>query len=397
MPELISRNHQSAGRLALAAAVSLLGVALAGCSSTVDKINQMGSIDYKSESSQKQLPPLEIPPDLKSPGRDERFTMPNVPPDNSGSATLSAFNASRTTKTSAANASVLPVPPNVRMERAGSQRWLVVNAPPDRVWPLVKEFWQQNGFLLNVDDADTGVMETDWAENRAKVNDGMVRNTLSKFLDQMTSTGERDKFRTRLERGAQPDTTEIYVSHRGMVEVVGSNPNTIGSSVWQPRPSDPELEAEFLGRIMMHLGLDNAQAQRVLASDSKSVDRAKLVKAPDGGSAVEVSEPFDRAWRRVGLALDRGGFTVEDRDRSKGYYYVRYVDPDADAATKKDTGLFSKLAFWKPSDPKKSEQYRILVRDAKDTSQVQVQNKDGGTDSSDTARRILALLQEQLK
>ena len=380
--------------LAVAAAVC---AALAGCGTT-DKINALGQIDYKSEGKQKQLPPLEIPPDLKQPSRDDRFALPNAPGGTSGTATLSAYNASRPGAGAAASSSsdVLPSVPDVRLERAGSQRWLVVNVPPDKLWPLVKDFWQESGFLLAVEQPDSGLMETDWAENRAKVPQDFVRNTLGKFLDQAFSTGERDKYRTRLERGAQPGTTEVYISHRGLVEVVSNNANTVGSTIWQARPSDPELEAEFLGRLMTHLGLDNDRAQTVLSKATR-IDRAKLVKAPDGGSAVEVQEPFDRAWRRVGLALDRVGFTVEDRDRSKGYYFVRYVDPDADAASKKDTGLLAKLAFWR-SDPKKSaEQYRILVRDAKDTSQVQVLNKDGGADTSDTARRILSLLQDQLK
>lgn len=378
------------------ACVPLYVFTLAGCD-TVQKVSEIGAIDYKSESKQRQLPPLEIPPDLRAPNRDDRFAVPGGA---AGATTLSEFNASRagTTRTSSSTSEVLPTVQNARLERAGSQRWLVVQAKPEALWPVVKEFWQESGFLINVDQPDAGVMETDWAENRAKLPLDFVRNTLGKVLDQVFSTGERDKFRTRLERGAQPDTTEIYISHRGLLEVVNNQQS--GGTIWQGRPSDPELEAEFLTRLMAHLGVEGTRARTLVSTaDAKVPDKARLVRVADGSSVVDVLEPFDRAWRRVGLALDRVGFTVEDRDRSKGYYFVRYVDPDADAANKKNDGFLSKLAFWRSDNgpAKSTEQYRIVVKDNKDTSQVQVFTKDGVAVASDTTRRILSLLHEQLK
>jgi outer membrane protein assembly factor BamC len=262
------------------------------------------------------------------------------------------------------------------------------------------------GFLIKTELPEAGVMETDWAENRAKIADDPIRNLLGKFIDSVYSTGERDKFRTRLERGSENGTTEIYISHRGMVEVLKNEGSAgIGTSttVWQPRPPDAELEAEFLRRLMVTFGVEDARAKAQLAGDVK-VERAKLVRtstdAGAGNGTLVLSESFDRAWRRVGLALDRVGFTVEDRDRSKGYYFVRYVDPQIDGqqSPEKDKGFFSKLAFWKSdANQIKPEQYRVMVKESSGTSEVQVLNKDGQQDSSDTGRRILSLLYEQLK
>jgi outer membrane protein assembly factor BamC len=217
-------------------------------------------------------------------------------------------------------------------------------------------------------------------------------------IDAVYSTGERDKFRTRLERGSDPGTTEIYISHRGMVEVYKSSAKE--ATVWQPRPEDPELEAEFLRRLMVRFGVEDARAKAQLASDDVKTERAKLVRSGTGPGKLQLTESFDRAWRRVGLALDRVGFTVEDRDRSTGYYFVRYVDPQIDGqqSSDKDKGFLSKLAFWK-SDKSgiKAEQYRVVVKEASGISEVQVQNKDGQQDNSDTGQRILSLLYEQLK
>ena len=365
---------------------------LAGCSS-VQELVQGEKIQYKSEA--RQLPRLEIPPDLTSPSRDDRYAVPDV--STHGTATLSTYNAERGGAVRAGSTDILPNVAKVQIERAGNERWLVVPEAPEKIWPVVKEFWQGLGFLVKTEMPEVGVMETDWAENRAKIPNSPIRNLLGKVIDTAYSTGEMDKFRTRLERGSTPNTTEIYISHRGMVEVYTSESKD--NTLWQPRPPDTELEAEFLRRLMVRFGVEDTRAKAELTGGGDKIERAKLVRA-GGGSTLEVADNFDRAWRRVGLALDRVGFTVEDRDRSKGYYFVRYVDPQIDGqrSPDKDKGFLSKLAFWKSDkSPIKAEQYRVLVKQAGSASEVQVLNKDGQPDNSDTGRRILSLLHEQLK
>ena len=240
-------------------------------------------------------------------------------------------------------------------------------------------------------------METDWAENRAKIPQDFLRNMIGKFTDQLFSTAERDKFRTRLERGTDAKSTEVYLSHRGMMEIYTTEARS--ETKWQPRPPDPDLEAEFLRRLMVRLGAKEENAKQILAV-TQETQRAAMTKQSDGSERLDVLEPFDRAWRRVGLALDRVGFTVEDRNRQKGLYFVRYADPERDMVKidGEKPGLLSKLAFWKNDSSKvTAEQYRVLVSQDGDKSQVQVLGKDGGVDRSQTARRILALLHDQLK
>jgi outer membrane protein assembly factor BamC len=359
---------------------------LAGCGST---LLDPAKIEYKSE---KKLPPLDVPPDLTTPAGEERYQIPEINP--AGATTFSAYNTERAGAPRPGSTGLLPKVDKVRLERSASERWLVVSEPPEKVWPVVKEFWQELGFLIKVEVPEAGVMETDWAENRAKIKQDFIRNMIGGVLDGAYSTGERDKFRTRLERGAQPDTTEIYVTHRGVVEVYVNQYRD--STVWQPRPVDPSLEAEFLRRLMVRFGATDARAQAQLTAVKKD-ERAKISRADSGVGTLELAEPFDRAWRRVGLVLDRVGFTVEDRDRSKGFYFVRYVASEAGPAEKQDESFLSKLAFWRSAPDPKAEQYRVFVKDRKDSSEVQVLNKDGNPDSSETAQRILSLLKEQLK
>lgn len=363
-------------------------VALGGCAS---KTLEGKKIDYKSAGKGKAL---DVPADLSVPPSSDRY---NVPEASSGTATYSEYTENQSTAKPGepSGAAVLPQQQDqFHVERGGSQRWLVAKGDPDALWPAIREFWQDSGFLIDRESPELGVMETDWAENRAKIADSTIRKLLGKVLDQAYSYPERDKFRTRLERGTEPGTTEIYVSHRGAYQVVVGERQQ-EQVKWQMRPTDPELEAEMLYRLMARLSgkQEQAEAQR---KQPVAEPRAELTTNGNTPEALLLRDSFDRAWRRVGLALDRVGFTVEDRDRSKGIYYVRYVDPDS--VDEKSESFMSRLAFWRSSDAaKKQEQYRISVSDAEKGSQVRVLNAEGQKSSSPNAGRILSLLQAELK
>ena len=378
--------------------LSVAATAALGACTTTTELLTAKKVDYKSAG---QLPSLEIPPDLTTPVRDNRYVVPDT---GKGSATLSGYQADRAlqAKTGNVTSGVLPSIEKMRVERAGTQRWLVVAEPPEKLWPLVRDFWQENGFLISVNLPEAGVMETDWAENRAKIPQDWIRSMLGKLIDQVYSTAERDKFRTRLER-AEDGGSEIYISHRGMIETVTSDQRAaqaVTQSLWQPRPPDPELEAEFLRRLMMRLGTQEEKAKQMVASSTPVAARAAIQTGIGGFETLEVFEPFDRTWRRVGLALDRVGFTVEDRDRQKGQYFVRYADTDASDMAKKDgeKGFLAKLAFWKSGDTAvKAEQYRVHIRQFAGKSVVQILTKEGAQANTQTTRRIVALLHEQLR
>lgn len=369
----------------------LLAASLCGCTWT-SNVLEGDKLDYKSQATVK-VRSLEVPPELNAAARDDRYDIPG----DKGPQTLSAYTQQRANAPVSTGPVVLPTVKNARVERAGGQRWLVVNLKPEEAWPVIKEFWQEQGFLIKTESQDTGIMETDWAENRAKIPTDFIRNTIGKVLDGLYSTGERDKFRTRVERSADGGS-EIYISNRGAKETIVGVQG--GDTVWESRPSDPELEAEFLRRLLVRFGSDREQAKSIVASGyvtptAQGPVRSKLVSAGSGSQGyVELEDPFDRAWRRVGLALDRVGFTVEDRDRNQGVYFVRYVDPNADVNNK--AGFFSKL-FSSEDKLKQAAQYRIAVRTQAATTRVTVQDKNGAAVTTDVGGRILALVNDQLK
>jgi outer membrane protein assembly factor BamC len=249
----------------------------------------------------------------------------------------------------------------------------------------------QQGFLIKMEDPRLGILETGWAENRADIPSDIIRNTLGKVMDFAYSAATRDQYRVRLEHGATPGTTELYLTHRGMEEVVTGTPDD-RSSTWKSRAPDPELEAEMMKRLVVFLGVGEEKAETLLAAQPQTQSRAQLVTDGNGIMLID-KEDFSRAWRRTGVALDRVGFAVEDRNRTDGIYYVRYNDPLGDEDKK---GLLSKLAFWS-SDESKAKQYQIVLLAQGAETQVIVNNAEGKRENSSTAKRILTLLEEQLR
>ena len=358
-------------------------VGMSGCGTWEKVVGKKA--DYKQSRTEA---PLEIPPDLNSSTIEDALVVPG------GAATTYSEYASGEQKTEPGATGILVQPQNMRIERRGDKQWLVVQASAEQVWPKVRDFWLQNGFLLTMDDPKVGILETDWAENRADIPQDFIRRTIGKALDALYSSSTRDRFRMRLERTG-PDTTEIFITHRGMEEVVQGSPTNETGTIWKPRPNDPELEAEMLKRLMVSLGAEEQKAKTELAQpDQQRAPRSQLVVNAAGEAVLVVEQGFSRAWREIGLALDRVGFTVEDRDRTAGTYFVRYNDP---LKEDKKRGFLSKMAFWKDEDPLSAEQYRILLTAEDDKTNVTVQNAEAKPDNSPTAKRILTLVQEQMK
>ncbi len=363
--------------------LTLVTAGLVACKS----VTSSDTVDYKSSGAVRG-PNLSYPPDLITAQADRRYIVQD------GTATMSEY-SSAVKKTAQIKTNVMTGIPGMRIARDGERRWLVVDKPAPELYPQVKDFWQENGFLLTVDSPSTGIMETDWAENRAKIAQDWIRSTIGSALDSIYDTGERDKYKTRLEV-IKPDETEIYITQKGAIEKCVTD--TTGSclyTIWTPRPNDPELEAAFLARLMERLGMTQAQAKALVSAPlGEKILKAKLVQEGVNTAHIEMVSGFDRAWRDTGLALDRSNFSVEDRDRANGIYFVRYVNPKDLGDTK---GFFTNLFSSKDDSSMKAKKYRVVVKSTGDnSSSVYVQNADGAPENTAAGLQLLTLLTEQL-
>jgi len=369
--------------LSILALVFLASNFLVACKS----VTSNDTVDYKSAGAVRG-PNLAYPPDLITAQADRRYIVQD------GTATMSEYNAA-VKKSTQMRSNVMTGIPGMRIARDGERRWLVVEKPAPELYPQVKDFWQENGFLLVVDSPSTGIMETDWAENRAKIAQDWIRSTLNKVLDSIADTGERDKYKTRLEV-TKPNETEIYITQKGALEKCVSD--TTGNclyTIWTPRPNDPELEAVFLARLMERLGMTQEQAKAMVAAPlGPKTPKAKLVDDGSNKAHIDLLVGFDRSWRDVGLALDRSNFTVEDRNRSNGVYYVRYVNPKDVGDSK---GFFSNLFSSKDDSSLKAKKYQVVLKSTGENSvSVYVQDADGKPENTPAGVQLLTILTEQL-
>jgi outer membrane protein assembly factor BamC len=376
-------NLQLLSRRTLCVAASLATTfALISCKS----VTSNDTVDYKSSGAVRG-PNLSYPPDLITAQADRRYIVQD------GTATMSEYNAA-VKKSVQMKTNVMTGIPGMHIAKDGERRWLVVEKPAPELYPQVKDFWQENGFLLVVDSPSTGIMETDWAENRAKIAQDWIRSTIGGAIDSIYDTGERDKYKTRLEVN-KPGETEIYITQRGAIEkCVTDSTGACLSTIWTPRPNDPELEAAFLARLMERLGMTQEQAKAMVAAPlAPKTPKAKFVQEGNKGF-IELSVGFDRSWRDVGLALDRSNFTVEDRNRSEGVYFVRYVNAKDVGDTK---GFFSNLFSSKDDSKLLAKKYQVVVKSTGENSaNVFVQDADGKPENTPAGIQLLTILTDQL-
>jgi len=370
-------------QIAILGFVIIATSALTACKS----VTSSDTVDYKSTGAVRG-PNLSYPPDLITAQADRRYIVQD------GTATMSEYNAALKKSVQMRN-NVMTGIPGMRIARDGERRWLVVEKPAADLYPQIKDFWQENGFLLVIDSSSTGIMETDWAENRGKIPQDFIRSTLGTVLDSLYDTGERDKYKTRLE-APKPSETEIYITHKGSLEkCVTDSSGACLSTIWTSRPNDSELEAVFLARLMERLGMTQEQAKAAVAAPlGPKTPKAKFVQEANNRGYIELSNGFDRSWRDVGLALDRSNFTVEDRNRSNGVYYVRYVNAK-DVGDKK--GFFANLFSGKDDSKLQAKKYQVIVKSTGENSaNVYVQDADGKPENTPAGIQLLTLLNDQL-
>jgi len=375
----------------------MLGVLLLpACSSTSDSDGVLPDQRLQYKKQREAAENLEIPPDLTAGHFDDALKIPPL----GGATTLSEYKDKRSVwHRIGGNGAVLPEVKGVELRRDGNTRWLEIRDSPQQVWPKIIGFWHTQGILLKAQDPATGVMKTAWLENRADIEQDFVTNLLRNVVDGLYSTSLRDQYRIRIEPGSTAGTTDLYLTHRAMEERLRNDGVGEDSSlIWVPAPVDPGKEATMLRRIMLHLGASEQQVSTSVAhkSTSATADRTKsrLAIGPDGGRLLTIADEYRRAWRLTGVALDRVGFAVEDRDRTRGVYYVRYDDPTQGGGNE---GLASKLAFWRRGEDKKvATQYQVKLMGDGDRTRIVVHDQAGRPAPPAVADRILGLLNEQM-
>lgn len=350
---------------------------LSACSGlNVDSVGDR--VDYKNNKS---INALEVPPDLNAPDYDPTYaTVPG------GAVSASALAQGQA---QAGTREVLPANAGIQLMREGNVRWLQVNAPAEAVWPKLHEFWQTMGVGIKRDEPRVGIMETDWAENKAEIPLDGIRKLLGKAFDGIYDAGSRDRFKIRLERPAK-QATNVFLSHERAEE------NVSGTGVkWQYAPARPELEAEMLNRLMAFLqGGDPTQSAAPVAEARQTAVQAAMTQLEGGQPALVVGGAANDVWIRTGVMLGRIGMSIEGQQRANGVYLASY---GGDTGKDDRQGFFSRLFKSDREILKVGSRYQVQVSDAGNRSLITVGDAEGNPLKPDVAKALLERLKSEFE
>ena len=342
-------------------------------------------VNYQNNKSVKAL---DFPPDLTAPEFDMAFVLPA-----DGVVSASAMgNQSGGYTVDGRQINVLPKSTNIRSGGAGTVRWLDVAAPAESVWPKIRDFWRSVGISVKRDEPRIGIMETEWAENRAGLPMDWLRKSVGKIFQSAYDAGTRDRYRVRIEKPTA-QTTRIFLTHKGAEKVIT---NTLTG--WELRPANHELEAELLNKLKAFLQGDVVGAAKRQASgqlsggDANQTSSLVSLVEQEGQVILQVHDNYKRAWVLTGIMMDRMGLVAEKRNQAAGIYHVTYRGDDEDTAKR---GFFKRLFGGRKTLLVKGQDYQVHVQDAGKLSIVRITDDEGKPLNKRLSQLVLARLKQE--
>ncbi|MEG0967420.1 MAG: outer membrane protein assembly factor BamC [Pseudomonas sp.] len=329
-----------------------------------------------------QKAPMQLPPDVSNAKRlDPLLPIPrNVADDN----VKGEFEVPRPQPMSA-GADIS----DFSLQKSGSARWVLAQRAPAEVWPVARQFFEDNGFRIAEERPQTGEFNTTWQRFDE------LSTSMAKRLGSASSSSDNEvRARIRIEPGVQRNTSEVYI-------------------VTVERPAGSTAEQEFPARSN-NTGVDAILVDEMLASMTRSAEkggsvsllaardfdapsRVSLSEDGSGNPVLNLGADLDRAWSSVGRALEQGEWRVEDINRSLGLYYINLAEK---AETKdQEPGFFGKLFGSAPSKEERearAERYQVRLSKVGDSVQVTVEKNINTVAPADVARRVLSVIQDNL-
>lgn len=345
--------------LLLIAALSVHGCGLVP---NLDNVLPDKRTEYKKSET---LPDLEVPPDLTADAVNDSMSIPNE-----NEATLSQYQRQRSSPGHQA------VPAAAAPSHPGEQ-WVSIRGSRYDIWPRLRSYFQDRGYALELDDAELGVIETEWSEPQAAGESAF-----------------RHKFKVFSEPGGEGNVTVLFVSNVRQERFTQED----GTTQWLDRENSESAEKQVAGELNLYFNqaaiagasaVSAAPSVPAVAESARS--RAELVNAEDGKVFLAIPEEYSSAWMHTGSALERAGFSVDGKDQAKGLYLITYFEASAEEGEK---GWLSKLAFWKDDGPE-GKVYQISLTGVGDKTELIVLNEEGNWESNADAGRILSIIQNQ--
>lgn len=241
------------------------------------------------------LPSMQIPDELDSYTLDALYVIPGQIASNS-----QAFEEIPLPKPIEANRRE-----GVIIQNLGDRRWIVLDATPGQVWPLVRDFWTQLRVVLDYENPSSGIMDTSW-------------------LEVESNPETRHKYRMIIEPGLHSGYSEIYVLH---LQNPRSDPVPVVTT-WPESSSSADRERQILTNLSQYLADRNdvyqASSASLLAGSIEAERKANIIEDGENGQVLELRLSYDRAWALVRAALEEAEITILDSDREQSFFNVRF-------------------------------------------------------------------------
>jgi len=320
--------------------LALIFTFLGGCFEDQIEIIKENRMDVKQVKinyyGDKSVNSLEVPPDLTSPDYENSFRIREFVED----IDVNVVNLSNANEIIEKNQKVLAVPTDITIKRSGTRKWLIVEKDTEAVWSLSKQFLRDYGFVINKINKETGVMETNYLENKPKIPSstmGWFRSALESKIDNVSYTlPSVDSYKIRIEPIEGGKKTEVHLSLNSMAEVItGSGKDE--TTLWQYKERDVNLESEMLYNLMIYLGSDAANArEKIIEAQTESKLIIKNETDINGYAKLVFNFGIEATWDNIAWALNDLNVEIESKDVKEKAFYIR-------AARTSDKGIFTKM------------------------------------------------------
>lgn len=356
----------------------LLAALLVACSTSEDKRYLDASLGSN----------LELPPDLSEFKEDSRFELP--------------AGISGAESTAKGKVPVLARVDSLRLEGSGDLYWLSVEEPVDNLYQLIKNFWFSEGYRLMTDEPVIGIMQTEWVLTEQGPSDASNSWFKSLFVGENLAASQ-DQYRTRVELDQTENVSRIYIAHRGTERgyyvTLGDaqKKDFDDDNQWHFRQPEPELEVEMLSRLMIFLGLQEAEVEQQVADAKLFKPRAfQRMDSAEQSPYLIVKDPYQIAWNRVYHQLERMNFEIEKAEFESGLLGEGAITVIAQVTeSQEEKGLFS--FFSNSGETVEKEIVLVLTEVTHELTRVMIQTRARDVDTSPAGAAFLDLLYKKIR
>ena len=232
--------------------------------------------------------------------------------------------------------------------------WIYIETLPSTSWPISKNYWDTSIYQVIEADPNSGVIDIDF--------------------------NQEFKLMMKVEHGIKEASTEIFLYQ------IDKSDGTI--------QSNPEFIQTEMAKIVEYFAesINNFSGTSLAAQNLNEMKKANIF-SENGNTVISLDLNFDRAWSSVSKALTEANIVTNDRDRTRGIFFVSY-------AQEEERGLFGLFGSRNSNNISADEivftgeaEFEITITEENNKTYVRAVAKNGNIEDSE---QLLSKINESL-